>query len=246
MLTVPSGRPHSGHGLSVVGAASMSGMRDGAPALKAARPFGSALRARAPRSRRPTSTVPAAPPRSAVRGPSRSTSSIARDDRVVGLAVARVRRPASAARKASIIAPDQIIAIGLAMPLPAMSGAEPCTGSNSDGNVRSGFRLPDGARPIVPVQAGPRSDRMSPNRFDATTTSKRSGCSTKRAVRMSMCCLSTVTSGYSAWMASARPSHHGMLMAMPFDLVATVRCLRARARWPARRRSAARGRCRGA
>ena len=82
--------------------------------------------------------------------------------------------------------------------LPAMSGAEPCTGSNSEGNLRSGFRLPDGARPIVPVQAGPRSDRMSPNRLVATTTSKRSGLSTKRAQRMSMCCLSHVTSGYCA------------------------------------------------
>ena len=29
--------------------------------------------------------------------------------------------------------------------------------------------------PMVPVQAGPRSDRMSPNRFDATTTLKRVG-----------------------------------------------------------------------
>ena len=41
------------------------------------------------------------------------------------------------------------------MPCPAMSGAEPCTGSNMDGNLRSGLMLPDGAMPIVPVQAGP-------------------------------------------------------------------------------------------
>jgi hypothetical protein len=47
----------------------------------------------------------------------------------------------------------------------------------------------------VPVVAGPRSERMSPNRLVAATTSKRPGCSTKRAVRMSMCCLSSVTSG---------------------------------------------------
>ena len=37
------------------------------------------------------------------------------------------------------------------MPLPAMSGAEPCTGSNNDGNVRSGLMLPEGAMLIVPV-----------------------------------------------------------------------------------------------
>ena len=44
-----------------------------------------------------------------------------------------------------------------------------------EGNFFSGLILPDGATPIVPVQAGPRSDRMSPNRFDATTTSNQSG-----------------------------------------------------------------------
>ena len=61
------------------------------------------------------------------------------------------------------------------MPWPAISGAEPCTGSNSEGNLRSGLMLADGAMPIVPAQAGPRSDRMSPNRLDATTTSNQSG-----------------------------------------------------------------------
>ena len=55
--------------------------------------------------------------------------------------------------------------------------------------------LPDGAMPIVPVQAGPRSERMSPNRFEATTTSNQSGLSTKCAVRMSMWYLSQRTSG---------------------------------------------------
>jgi hypothetical protein len=37
----------------------------------------------------------------------------------------------------------------------------------------------EGAMPMVPVQAGPEVDRMSPNRFEATTTSNQSGCSTK-------------------------------------------------------------------
>ena len=67
-----------------------------------------------------------------------------------------------------------------------MSGAEPCTGSNTEGNLRSGLMLPDGAMPMVPVQAGPRSDRMSPNKLEATTTLNQSGFMTKRAVRMSM------------------------------------------------------------
>ena len=46
--------------------------------------------------------------------------------------------------------------------------------------------LPHGAMPIEPAMAGPRSERMSPNRFEATTTSNQSGCWTKWAVRMSM------------------------------------------------------------
>ena len=72
------------------------------------------------------------------------------------------------------------------MNLPAISGAEPCTGSNIDGNFRSGLMLADGAMPIDPATAGPRSLRISPNRFDPTTTSNQSGCCTKCAHRMSM------------------------------------------------------------
>ena len=59
------------------------------------------------------------------------------------------------------------------MPWPAMSGAEPWTGSNIDGYSRSGFRLPEGAMPIEPATAAARSLRMSPNRFEATITSNR-------------------------------------------------------------------------
>src|SRR3546814_4257761 len=50
----------------------------------------------------------------------------------------------------------------------------------------SGFRLADGAMPMVPVHAGPRSERISPKRFDATTTSNQSGCCTKCAHRISI------------------------------------------------------------
>ena len=62
-------------------------------------------------------------------------------------------------------------------------------------NCVPGLMLPDGAMPMVPVQAGPRSERMSPNRLEPTTTSNQSGCSTKFAVRMSMWYLSHFTSG---------------------------------------------------
>ena len=38
-----------------------------------------------------------------------------------------------------------------------------------------GFKFADGAIPIEPTTAGPRSERMSPNRFDPTTTSNHFG-----------------------------------------------------------------------
>jgi hypothetical protein len=86
--------------------------------------------------------------------------------------------------------------MGLAIPLPAISGAEPWTGSKREGKRPVGLMLPEGATPIEPVHAGPRSERMSPKRFyissarhkltDPTTTSNISGLSTKNAHRMSM------------------------------------------------------------
>ena len=67
------------------------------------------------------------------------------------------------------------MAIGLAMPLPAMSGAEPWTGSYS------ALRLPvfasgapseaEGSMPSEPVSIAATSDRMSPNRLSVTMTS---------------------------------------------------------------------------
>ena len=41
-------------------------------------------------------------------------------------------------------------AVGFALPVPAISGALPCTGSKSDGPVRAGLRLAEAARPIPP------------------------------------------------------------------------------------------------
>src|ERR1039458_2486772 len=110
------------------------------------------------------------------------------------------------------MAADQIWAMGFAMSFPAMSGAEPWTGSKRDGKRRSGLMLPEGAMPMVPAQAGPRSERMSPKRFEATTTSKRSGLSTKWAVRMSMWYLSQATVGKALLIASTRSSQKGMGM----------------------------------
>src|SRR3954465_9253569 len=103
-----------------------------------------------------------------------------------------------------------------------MSGALPCTGSKHEGNSRSGLRLADGAMPMVPVHAGPRSERMSPKRFEPTTTSNQSGCWTKCAVRMSMWYCDVRMPGYSLAIAANRSSQYGMVIEMPLDLVADV------------------------
>src|SRR3954466_10334791 len=124
----------------------------------------------------PTSDVLALPFMSGVCGPSMITCSMA-------LRVSAAASPWP--RCSSINAPDQMVARGLAIFLPAMSGAEPCTGSKMDGAVRSGLILPESAIPIVPAVAGPRSERMSPKRFEATMTSNRSGFSTSWMVRPS-------------------------------------------------------------
>src|SRR5664279_4949303 len=115
----------------------------------------------------PHAVVSALPPRSLVRS--------VRSPRVRSIAATIEAAALFSPRCSSIIAPDQIMPMGLAMPCPAISGAEPCTGSNTDGKLPSGLMLPDGAMPMVPVQAGPRSDRMSPNRLEPTTTSNQSG-----------------------------------------------------------------------
>src|SRR5258708_25116918 len=63
--------------------------------------------------------------------------------------------------------PDLADGIGDALAVDV--GAEPCTGSNIEGNSRAGFRFADGAMPMVPAQAGPRSGKMSPNRVEPPT-----------------------------------------------------------------------------
>ena len=78
----------------------------------------------------PTSAVPAVPPRSGVRGaplPGASTFS---------MEASTASWACLWPKNSSIIAPHQICPMGLAMLRPAMSGAEPCTGSNSEGNLR--------------------------------------------------------------------------------------------------------------
>src|SRR5260370_7984902 len=105
------------------------------------------------------------------------------------------------------MAADQICATGLAIFLPPMSGAEPWTGSNIEGNSRSGFILAEGASPIDPTTAAPRSERMSPKRFDPTTTSNQSGWLTKCATKISIWYWSVLTTGYFFELAHQPSSH---------------------------------------
>ena len=97
------------------------------------------------------------------------------------LLVERLIRLAASIRKlslffcpshSSIQAPDRIVAIGLAMPLPAMSGAVPW----------DAWKYPNlspisaaAAIPMPPIVAAPRSDSRSPTKFSVTTTSNVSG-----------------------------------------------------------------------
>src|SRR3984957_1044881 len=67
---------------------------------------------------------------------------------------------------------------GLARFCPAMSGAEPCTGSYRPTHAPDALRPPsdaDGSMPIDPASTAPSSLRMSPNIFSVSTTSKRRG-----------------------------------------------------------------------
>ena len=62
------------------------------------------------------------------------------------------------------------MASGLARPCPAMSGAEPCTGSNMPGPSPASDAL--GSMPIEPVSIAASSERMSPNMFSVRIVSK--------------------------------------------------------------------------
>ena len=131
-------------------------------------------------------SVSASPPRSRVRTPLASASSSAWSR----------RWPACAwPRCSSISEAAQIAPAGLAIPCPAMSGAEPWIGSKSEGQRRSGFRFAEGAMPIEPETAAITSERMSPSRFEPTITSNSCGRSTSCAASASACASAAVTSG---------------------------------------------------
>lgn len=98
------------------------------------------------------------------------------------------------ASQRSSIVDERTMAIGLATSLPAMSGALPC---EACAIARSSEALMDPAVPRDPAISPVRSDRMSPNMFSVTMTSKVWAWRSRCTVAASMCRSSTVTSGYS-------------------------------------------------
>src|SRR5699024_1604229 len=82
-------------------------------------------------------------------------------------------------RWSSSSATESTVAVGSARSFPAMSGAEPCTGSNIEGKAPVGLMLPLAARPMPPPTAAARSVTMSPKRLSVTITSKRDGSWTR-------------------------------------------------------------------
>ena len=72
------------------------------------------------------------------------------------------------------MAKERMEAMGLARPLPAISGAEPWIGSYSADGRPLGFLSPsdaDGSMPMEPVNCAASSDSTSPNRLSVTSTS---------------------------------------------------------------------------
>ena len=90
--------------------------------------------------------------------------------------------------------------IGFAMSRPAMSGADPWMGSYSPNVPCAVVRSPsdaDGSIPRLPASTAASSERMSPNRFSVTMTSKSAGRRTSSIAHESTSWCSIVTSGKS-------------------------------------------------
>ena len=103
-------------------------------------------------------------------------------------------RPAGRGRGAASSPPKGTSPAGWRSRLPAMSGAEPWTGSNRPG-VPSAPRLAEGNIPSEPVSIAASSLRMSPKRFSVRITSKPAGRETSCIAALSTSRCSSATSG---------------------------------------------------
>src|SRR5215204_4869003 len=130
---------------------------------------------------RPIATVPSLPPMSC----ERTRASPKARSMLVSIARAASRAsslPWRSASQSSISAVERIIAVGLAMPRPAISGPVPWLGWNSP--CLSPMSA-EGAKPMPPTSPAPRSERMSPNRFSIGSTSKSQGRRTRSSAMAS-------------------------------------------------------------
>ena len=117
---------------------------------------------------------------------------------------------------------------GLARSWPAMSGAEPWIGSYRPWRPWAVSRVPieaDGSSPSEPAMTAASSDRMSPNRFSVTRTSKPAGHFASIIAALSTSRCSSSTSGKSAWTSSVTLRHR-RLVARTFALSTWVTFLR--------------------
>ena len=93
----------------------------------------------------------------------------------------------------SIIAAERMVAIGFALSMPAMSGADPPDGSYIPNFVS--LRDADDNIPIDPEIIEASSERISPNIFSVSTTSNCAGSFTSCIAQLSTSMCSSVTSG---------------------------------------------------
>ena len=96
----------------------------------------------------------------------------------------------------SIIAALSTCASGFALSCPAMSGADPCTGSYSPGP--SVPTAAEGSMPMDPVSMDAASDRMSPKMLPVTMVSNCVGARMICIAALSTYMCDSSTSGYSS------------------------------------------------
>ncbi len=134
------------------------------------------------------------------------------------------------------MAKERICADGLAIPRPAMSGAEPWIGSYSAGRRPDASGAPsvaDGSMPSDPVSAAARSESTSPNRFDARITSNCLGREQSCMAALSAYMCSSSTSANSALWTSPTTARHRRPDCITFAFshdVTLLRRLRARSK----------------